>query len=52
MRKVRRLGETMIYQYAIACERAMIEAIENGVPFTVIGYIDGQLHVPSLGLVL
>lgn len=40
------------YVFAIACERAMIEAIENGIQFTVIGYIGNELHVPSLGLIL
>ena len=40
------------YSFASACERAMIEAVMAGVEFTSIGYIDGELHVPSLWLVL
>ena len=41
-----------IYSFAIACETAMIEAIEEHLEFTIIGYIDGELHVPSLGMIL
>ena len=41
-----------VYSFASACETAMIEAIEGRLEFTIIGYIDGKLHVPSLGMIL
>lgn len=40
---------TLIAYYS---EQALIEAIKEHSQFTVIGYINGELHIPSLGMVI
>ena len=40
----------MNYQIAIAVENALIEAITEATPMTVIGFIDGMIHVRLNGV--
>jgi len=46
------MSDLQIFAVALAQEIALGDAILAKAEFTVIGFIDGDLHIPALGLVL